>query len=541
MFSSLINDVVSITRMRIMDKPIRFITNIDAKIPRKLVGDELRLRQLILNLLSNAVKFTEQGHITLSITEEKQEGKKVWLKFIVSDTGCGIKTEDQAKSKKTRGIEGIGLGLAIIKRFCDAMGGNIKLESKYGKGSSFIVSIPQEIDCAEPFASVDEAHKKKVIVYERRTGYAKSLCWSLENLKVPYSFAADEKALEEALGREEYSFIISGFGLYYKIKTIMENISFAGDKHPSVALMLEKGTEGNIPNVSFLSIPVQTLNIANLLNNIEEGKGYSDTFADTKTIRFTLPSVRILIVDDIATNLKVAEGVLAPYKAKLDTCLSGAKAIDMIKQRSKQNQDYDLVFMDHLMPEMDGIETVRRIREWEKEQENKCVENAIDQRSEHSPKQSEAKLPIVALTAYVVAGTKEMFIENDFNDFLSKPIDIVKLDEMLERWIPKEKRVKVNEEKKLVLLVDDNRENLRLGMSALEDKYDVITAPSAEKMIMLLENNKPDLILVNSSLKESLELNTASKDSTPIIYITEPNEKSSLLLTLQKHFGEENV
>jgi len=127
---------------------------------------------------------------------------------------------------------------------------------------------------------------------------------------------------------------------------------------------------------------------------------------------------------------------------------------------------------------------------------------------------------------------KEMFLEKGFNDFLAKPIDVSKLDETLVRWIPKEKH-NTEVKKKLVLLVDDNRENLRLGINALEEKYDVITAPSADKMLLLLENNNPDCILVNSTIGE--ELQNAGKD-IQVILIPEPFDKSTIVACVENHF-----
>jgi CheY-like chemotaxis protein len=187
--------------------------------------------------------------------------------------------------------------------------------------------------------------------------------------------------------------------------------------------MIEWGTEAYIQGVRFVSIPVQTLSIANVLNGMADSKGYVKS---SGIIRFTFPSTRLLVVDDIATNLRVVEGLLAPYKAEVDTCLSGAQAIELVKRAASQKREYDIVFMDHMMPEMDGIETTAAIRAWEKD----LRENGVMRK----------QVPIIALTANAVVGMREMFIENGFNDFLSKPIDVSKLDEILDRWIPREKR-----------------------------------------------------------------------------------------------------
>jgi len=460
LFPSLINDTVNIIRMRLMEKPIRFFTNIDGSIPNSLIGDETRLRQILINLLSNSVKYSEKGFIGLTVTADKRDGKHIWLKIAVSDSGKGIKPEDQTKlfdefvqvdMKKNQNVEGTGLGLSITKLLCISMGGDISVESEYGKGSVFTAVIPQGIEKDTPFAAVEEPEKKKVLVYEGRLNYAKSVCWTLENLKVPYALVTNHDDFASALYREEWFYVFSGYGLYKKIEPLMgrDAGAFSGGKKPSLALMSEWGTEARIPGVRFVSIPAQSLSIANVLNRRADSKGY---IKSSGTIQFRFPGARILVVDDIATNLKVVEGLLAPYRAAVDTCLNGLKAIEMVKNSVLENREYDIVFMDHMMPEMDGIETTAVIRLWEKE---------LGMRNEEAPTKlasgiKNKQIPIIALTANAVVGMREIFIENGFNDFISKPIDVSKLDETLNRWIPKEKRAMSNEQLAKEQLPDKN-------------------------------------------------------------------------------------
>ena len=429
LLSSLVNDTVSIILMRLTEKPIRFFTNIDSNLPNGLIGDEVRMRQILLNLLSNAVKYTERGQISVTITEDRHENEKIWLKVVVTDTGYGIKPEDQTKlfgnfvqvdTKKNQSIEGTGLGLAITKWFCNAMGGEISVESEYGKGSSFSVIIPQGIYSNEPFAAVDEPNKKNVLVFENRSSYSDSVCWSLENMNISHTKVDNIDAFTSALKNEEWFYIFSGYGLYEKIKPVMN--SLPDEKKPPLTLMIEWGTEINISDVLLVSLPVHTLSIANILNCKMEKNSYFDG-TESYRARFTVPQARLLVVDDIATNLIVVDGLLAPYKATVETCQSGAQAIELVKKN-----EYDIVFMDHMMPVMDGIETTALIRAWENE------------RLKDEKNSMKAQLPIVALTANTIVGMKEMFIEKGFNDFLAKPIDVSRLDEILDRWIPKEKR-----------------------------------------------------------------------------------------------------
>ena len=532
LLASLINDTVNIIRMRIMEKPLRFYTNIDGTIPNGLVGDEVRLRQILINLLSNAVKYSDKGFISLSITLIKREESQVWLKITVTDTGKGIKEEDlvklfgdfvQVDTKRNRSIEGTGLGLAITKRLCLAMGGDITVESEYGKGSVFTAIIPQGVHAGDSFAAIKEPEKKKVLVYEGRAVYAQSVCWALDNMGVHYGMTTNYEEFVEALFNEEWFYVFSGYGLYDKIKPVLErpDSDFVGGKKPLLALMVEWGTEAYIPNVRFVSLPVQSLSIANVLNGSSDRRDYYTSSNAPGAVRFTFPGARLLVVDDIATNLKVAEGLLTPYKTTVDTCLSGLQAIDQVKQH-----DYDIVFMDHMMPEMDGIETTAAIRALEGDRFK--------------------TVPIIALTANAVSGMREMFIEKGFNDFLPKPIDISKLDEALDRWIPKEKRsmkpVPVGgagsangvsfpeQEKKLIILTDDDPGNLKNGKSILSEKYTVATVPSAEKMFSRLENARPAMILLDMDMPvmdgfqaiEVLKSKPATRD-IPVILLAEPS------------------
>ena len=427
MLSSLVNDAVSIVRTRLSEKPLRFYANIDSKIPNFLFGDEVRLRQILLNLLSNAVKYTEKGHIGLCITSDRRENNKIWLKFEIHDTGKGIKSEDQASlfgdfvqvdSNKNRGIEGTGLGLAITKRLSIAMGGDISLESEYGKGSIFTVCIPQSVEDETPFALVEDIENKKVLVYEGRKIYADSLCWTLDNLGVSFALVNNQEELSKALDDDNWYYILSAYDLYDNIKIILESKNLSEDKTPLLALTLEWGRDVYIPKVNFLPLPAQSLSISNILNGKTNDMGYISGIGGSGKVRFIIPDARILVVDDIETNLKVAEGLLSPYKAKVETCLSGMQAIELVGKN-----DYDIIFMDHMMPDMDGIETTSVIRSMEEKQNKTNI--------------------IIALTANAIVGMKEIFISEGFDDFLAKPIDIAKLDEIINTWVSKEKRKKI--------------------------------------------------------------------------------------------------
>jgi CheY-like chemotaxis protein len=297
----------------------------------------------MLNLLSNAVKYTEEGHINYAITSRKQDNTHIWLVISVSDTGKGIKPEDQSKlfgdfvrldMQRNQSIEGTGLGLAITKRLCEAMGGSIRVESDYGKGSCFTAEIIQ--------ACTDEA----------------------------------------VIGEE---------------------------------------TAENLRNFHFAALTERK-----------------------KFVYKNFDGVKVLVADDNMANLRVVLGFLAPYKLSVDTAKSGKEAVEKV-----QRKNYDIIFMDHMMPEMDGVEATEIIRAWEKVQEEikkiKSVEYPEEQnatsftegKTRSYDRDLHRQIPIIALTANAIQGIKEYYLENGFDDYLSKPINPHLLDEILKKWLPK--------------------------------------------------------------------------------------------------------
>jgi len=544
--SSLVNDTINIIRMRLMEKPIRFFTNIDGNIPNNLFGDETRLRQVFLNLLTNAVKYSEKGVIGLTITVDKRNDKQVRIKIAVSDTGKGIKQEDQEKLfdefvkvdvKNNQGIEGTGLGLAITKRLCAAMGGEISFESEYGKGSVFTAVIPQNVELEIPFAAVEEPEKKKILVYEGRSVYAGAVCWTLKNLSVPHTLVENQEDFAAALYRDEWFYVFSSYGLYNKIKPVIEqsDSAFYNGKKPPMALMVEWGTEAYVPGVRFVSIPIQSLSIANILN----GKVDSKDDQNTGIFRFSFPGARLLVVDDIATNLKVVEGLLAPYKTKVDTCTNGLQAIEYIKNAASRNKEYDVVFMDHMMPGMDGIEATIAIREWEKEQADETQGN---------DKNSRKQIPIIALTANAVVGMREMFIEKGFNDFISKPIDVSKLDEILNRWIPEEKRKeekdRKEQEKDHVIWISihgvDTAKGISMTGGTLDGYIQVLTLflkDVKDRLPLLQEAPNPDnlsLFITNVHALKSASASLGAQDVSTAAAELEAAGKTADMIFIRK-------
>ena len=307
----LLNDAVQLNIIRIGSKPIEFTLNIDESLPSKLYGDELRLKQILNNLLSNAIKYTKKGQVKLSVSHVAV-GDDVILRFVIKDTGQGMKKEDKDRlfsqyrrfnTNVNRATEGTGLGLSITKQLIVMMEGTIAVESEYGKGSTFFVT-------------------------------------------------AKQKAVEcPPIGRE--------------IAEKLRNFTFTSGKRAAVLEIESK----------------------------------------------PMPHGRVLVVDDVETNLYVAKGLLLPYELNIETAESGSEAIDKVEAAIDSGYIYDVIFMDHMMPHMDGIETTQKLRE------------------------RGYKGAIVALTANALVGNDEMFARHGFDGFISKPIDVRRLDAVLHQFI----------------------------------------------------------------------------------------------------------
>ena len=418
--SSLINDVVSIARVRAVDSQLRFAVFLDGNLPNVLIGDELRIRQVLINLLGNAFKYTDNGFVSFTINGEMTGEDTIRMSMEVKDSGRGIRQEDigklfqdfsQLDAESTKNIDGVGLGLSISASLINAMGGDIAVESEHGKGSAFTVTMPQKIRHRERIAVVPDSAEKNTLIYERRGVYVDSAVYTFKNLGIKYTLASSDGQFRDAMAKDVFTHVFIAYPLLEKnIDTVLK---FGGNSQ--IVILAEYGESVPVRNAIVLSMPLHAISVANVFNSVSDRFSYNS--GDDMIVRFTAPEAKVLVVDDISTNLKVANGLLLPYMMEVDLCRSGAEAIRAVKSKK-----YDIVFMDHRMPEMDGMEATGHIR-------------ALGGEESYY-----AGLPIIALTANAVSGMEELFLQNGFNGFLTKPVDTVKLNSILEKWIPKEKQ-----------------------------------------------------------------------------------------------------
>jgi signal transduction histidine kinase/CheY-like chemotaxis protein len=416
-FASLLNDVINVIRVRVAEKPLLFIADVDPSLPNSMTGDEPRVRQILLNLLSNAVKYTYEGFIKFSVRGLVVDNRHIRLSFEIADSGIGIKEEDLANlfgnfvrldQEKNQGVEGTGLGLIITRNLCRAMGGDVTVSSEYGKGSVFTALVPQTFSGSDVLAVVESPKMKEVVCYEERELYAESVLNTLNSLGVPSkrSTSRDQFLRELESGHYAFAFVSAAM-----VEAAAERIK-EKSLPTTLVLLSNSGEVASYRNIRMIMMPVYAVPAANALNHQITAEGRRN-----RNVRFIIPEARLLVVDDIATNLKVAEGLLSLYQPRVDTCTNGRRAIDLVRDHR-----YDIIFMDHMMPGMDGIETTAAIRALGGEFR---------------------ELPIVALTANAISGMKEMFLAKGFNDYLTKPIEISKLDEIITKWIPEAKKIEM--------------------------------------------------------------------------------------------------
>lgn len=305
--SSLIHDIMNMIEMKAKGKGLALHLSVDEKLPSRLWGDDVRIRQILVNLMNNAVKYTEKGSVTMAVSATVS-GDTAALTFQVKDTGIGIREEDLGKlfheferieEQRNRNIEGTGLGMSITTQLLERMGSRLQVESVYGEGSVFSFTLEQKIMSAEPIGNLEQRIREQAVAYSYE-------------------------------------------------------------------------------------------------------------------VMFTAPDARVLVVDDNAVNRRVFVNLLKSTKIKVDEAAGGRECLELVRKNP-----YDVIFLDHMMPDLDGIEVLHQMQEWE---DYPC-----------------RSTPVIALTANAVTGAREMYLGEGFHNFLSKPINPEKLEKMIRGLLPEEK------------------------------------------------------------------------------------------------------
>lgn len=415
---SLLNDLSNIINTRIQSDDITFLLNLNPKLPKTLYGDSVRIKQVIINLCNNAAKFTHKGKIVLHIDFQPLDDDHIDLLVSVEDTGIGIKEQDmhklfqsfqQVDSKRNRNIEGTGLGLAISKQLLSLMNGNIHAESEYGKGSTFSFHLPQKVIESCPGIQIKKTESFQCIGYINNPYIQLQLAEDMHKLAQDYFCITGISQLKSMSFQQTTYLFVEQSLFQYELQTFVEEQSSI---IPVVIIEFNAVASYDNVNIKLIKKPVSALSVATILNS-EEQLPYEQLSNRDDYFDYSAPDANILVVDDNAINLTVATGLMKPLEMHIDTALSAKEAISMIETKR-----YDLILMDHMMPDVDGVEATHLIRRFHKDYDN---------------------VPIIALTANAVNGVKDMFIAEGMNDFIAKPIEVRTLARTLKQWLPKSK------------------------------------------------------------------------------------------------------
>ena len=435
----ILDEVVKLIKARLGDKPLNFEVNIAPDIPHVVYGDHFNIKKILINFLTNAVKYTDEGYIKFDVRCVKVNDEVCRLIMSVKDSGRGIKKENIDKlftkfqrldEDKNTTIEGTGLGLAITKQLVEMMHGKIVVNSTYGEGSEFTAAIDQRISNAklDNEETVVEGEldltNKNVLVVDDNTLNLKvatkllkpykcnvEVCESgfacLDKIKEgkTYDIILLDDMMPKMKGSETLTRLkqIDGFNIPVialtanAIQGMKEQYLLLGfDDY--LAKPIEKNELYRVLNKYVLKAENKVSNSSNLIQNNEIEIDYVD-----------YTGKNILIVDDNLLNIKVATKIMKPYNFTIDYVCSGAESLDKVK-----GKHYDIIFMDYMMPNMDGIETFKNLSKIEG-----------------------FNSPVVALTADAVVGAKDKFIEAGFTDYVPKPIDKHLLNDVINKILKK--------------------------------------------------------------------------------------------------------
>ncbi|MBA4376039.1 MAG: hypothetical protein C0401_07705 [Anaerolinea sp.] len=452
---------------RAENKGLEMACLIDKEVPNRVLGDAGRLRQILINLVGNAIKFTHEGEVVIRVLLQEKTDTYSTLRFLISDTGIGIPLDRQkavferfvqADSSSTRKYGGTGLGLTISAQLAKMMGGNIGLESEPGKGSTFwftlkigsvlegtgpLLALPQDL-INVPVLVVDDNSTNRTILEKMVSGFgcnviavsggkeALNILHSFADLNKPFQLVLLDMQMPEMDGEEVLKRIRTDPAIQKTTVIILTSMGQRGD----AARLEAMGCNG------YLLKPVRQKELFGALLNVF-GRNKQIESSQSKTALITRHSLNeqqrgitnILLVEDNPTNQKLAIRLLQKAGYPVDVASNGKEAVDAV-----QKKNYKIVLMDVQMPEMDGLEATRLIR-------------ALDAPC--------AKTPIIAMTAYAMAGDRERCLESGMDDYLSKPLNVDELFRIIEKYSETNKQaVLVKEAQNSLNAILVNSENL---------------------------------------------------------------------------------
>ena len=422
MVTSLLNDIIAEYRAWENRKELDFIVDLSPDVPSVLIGDQGKIKKILRHLLDNAVKFTKKGGIYLKVScVKRQYGVNLLLE--ITDTGIGIKSGHidmisrgmyQTNRKRNRSTGGIGLGLPIVYGFVRKMDGFVTIESEVKSGTTVRVCIAQEVADQNPCLVVNSGNFINIALFSMPDKYrdpqvrefymGMSMSFA-QGLRINLYSATTIRDCENLVEKGGITHVFTGVEEYRKYGDFFDKLSQSEMIVTVAAWDNIKTNKGS--KVQVMPKPLYGGYIVDVLNGTKENIAEDHDF-DKKA---DLSGLHVLVVDDEPMNLVVATGLFKEYNMLIDTAANGKDAVKFYDEN-----DYDIVFMDHMMPGMDGVEAMKRIRSIEKDKKrNTCI---------------------IALTANAISGAKEMFLREGFDGFISKPIDIKNFERTMYNLMP---------------------------------------------------------------------------------------------------------
>ncbi len=419
MISSLVNDLISQLRYT-EDYGLDLIIDLSPGVPAELIGDAVKIKKIMQHLITNGFKFTNSGGVYAGITARKRD-YGVNLIIEISDTGVGMTEEEveriyekfyQVDSGRTRTAGGLGLGIPIVSGFARAMGGFLSIESTPGFGTTVHVSIPQEIGDSSPCISVTNRENTFIAGFlgfttteepRVREYYIQVISHLVSGLDLSFHRVQSREELEKLAGSCEITHLFVGTGEYRVHKDYIDSLA----RRMNVALVEDRDFSGSVsPEITLIPKPFYGGQIASFIDRAH------DDAVNSENGSMSCPGVKALVVDDEPMNLMVARGILETYGMTVTTAASGMEAVQLCG-----SEDFGIIFMDHMMPGMDGVEAMKRLR--------------LNASKVHKD------LCVVALTANAISSAREMFLSEGFDGFVAKPIDLTELERVLKRVLPR--------------------------------------------------------------------------------------------------------
>jgi len=415
------------------EKQPELLFDYDTKIPPVLFSDERKIRKILKHLVDNAMKFTQEGGVYVRIFSLKKS-YGINLCIEVSDTGVGIAKDEleriterfyQTSTGRNRKVGGLGLGLSIVYGMVRVMNGFMRIESEEGRGTTVTVSIPQQVAEENPEKPLINNKNlcvacflmtEKYKVPQVREYYNKMIAHMVKQFDILLHRVTNRDELEQLLEVTPVTHLFVGEEEYRVNKNYLEMID------SKVRIVVVAGKNIILPQEKRIEIIRKPLCTQSVLNILKEKE--SD-LSKRKKRKMICPGIKVLVVDDEPMNLTVAKGIFENYQMIVKTVISGKEAI-----AACEKERFDIIFLDHMMPEMDGIETLKQLRKMQKESGQEYI--------------------IVAFTANAVSGAKKMFMEEGFDEFVSKPIETMTLERVLCKVLPKSSITYVSEEKEAV-------------------------------------------------------------------------------------------